>query len=430
MKKLYFYAWLLMVIPCFNTYSLHNQEFQEGYIINVQKDTLRGKIEYKNWNSNPEYIHFQAFNSEQIATLRPDDILGFSVMNEIYLSRQVEYDSSSRALKNLSTNSEFEMKEAQVFLRVLSFRPDVSLMVLKDRHERTNFFIETREGTLWLKYKKYSNESVSPASISEKTVYRGQLISLLASCDNLENKIRNLRYEQKSMLKVFESYYQCTGSEHLLFKDADKTVFEIGLTGGLTNTQVIFGTSNQNMEIFYHLAGQNFAVSRTPSYGAFVNIRIPRTRDRWSIYNEVLINSYQLSGESEYRLSGIHQLAAKVDVALTYATMTNMVRYYQPVGSGKMQLFANLGLANGLVIQETNQMTETEYIISQEPRISEKNAMDDPRNYEQSLVGGIGMGAGRFHIELRHQRSAGISQIMALSSKTRRNHILLAYRLW
>jgi hypothetical protein len=430
MKKLLTHTWFFIVLPCVNIFGLQHQDHQEGYIINTQSDTLRGTIEYLNWNANPEFINFQAHNSPNVSTLRPGDILGFSVLNEVYLSRQVEYDSSTRVMKNLSIHGDFEMKEEHVFLRVLSYRPDVSLLMLKGRQDRTNFFVETREGTLWLKYKKYSNQSTSTAYVSEKTVYRGQLLSLLASCDNLENKIRNLRYEQKSMLKVFDSYYQCTGSEHLLFKDADKTVFEVGLTGGLTNTQVTFGTSSLNMEIFYHLAGQSFAVSRTPSFGAFVNIRIPRTRYRWSIYNEVLINSYQLSGESEYRLSGIHQLAAKVDMALTYATMTNMVRYYQPVGSGKMQIFANLGLANGLVIQESNQMTETEYIISQEPRISEKNAMDDPRNYEQSLVGGIGMGAGRLHIELRHQRSAGISQIMALSSKTRRNHILLAYRLW
>ncbi|MCC5929542.1 MAG: hypothetical protein JJU28_09880 [Cyclobacteriaceae bacterium] len=430
MKKHFFYVWLLLIFPGKNIYSFQNQDFQDGYIINAQSDTVKGKIEYRNWNANPEFINFQAHNDAQISMLGPGDIMGFSVINELYLSRLVEYDSSSRAMKDLSIHGEFELKESLVFLRVLSYRPDVSLLMLKDRQDRTNFFVETREGTLWLKYKKYSNESISPASVAEKTVFRGQLLSILASCDDLNNKIRNLRYEQKSMLRLFESYYNCTGSEPLIFRDSDKTVFEIGLTGGLSNTQVIFGTSNQNMENFYHLAGQDFPVSRALAYGAFVNIRIPRTRDRWAIYNEVLINSFQLSGESEYSISSVYRLSADVDLAITYATMTNMLRYYYPLGSGKIQLFANVGLANGLVIQHTNQMTETEHIISQEPSSSEKPAIDGFRKYEQSLVGGLGLGVGRFNVELRHQRSSGISEILTLSSKTRRNHILLAYRLW
>jgi len=77
MKK--FYVSLLIVlsfllVPSVNVSAQKN--FIDGYIITLKKDTLKGKIDYREWNLNPSLIHFTDA-AGKIDIFRPDDIAGF-----------------------------------------------------------------------------------------------------------------------------------------------------------------------------------------------------------------------------------------------------------------------------------------------------------------------------------------------------------------
>ncbi len=83
---------LISILNHGNSYSQSN--FESGYIITMQKDTIKGFIDNRNWEKTPDQIVFKSNLDSKEITYNPNNIYGFGFEGESYVSGIVTIDQS------------------------------------------------------------------------------------------------------------------------------------------------------------------------------------------------------------------------------------------------------------------------------------------------------------------------------------------------
>ncbi|MCC5929541.1 MAG: outer membrane beta-barrel protein [Cyclobacteriaceae bacterium] len=433
MKNLNFLTAILVLSFLCQTMNLIAQKshhYKEGYILTLEGDTLYGFVQYLDWAVNPEVIAFKEGLNDEARFISVQDVAGFFVADELYLSYLVEYDSSSVQESRMSRNSGFELKKEKVFLYVLAQTENLSLLSYKDARLREHFFILPEDGQIqWLKHKKYKKTEGGVEMITEIRAFQGQLSYYMSACPALNTKISKAAYHRRSLLPLFNEYSKCMGESLTAFSNKESFTIHAGLTGGFNLTKAQFRDQTTNNE-FYHLSGPNFRASTSASVGAFIEFSVPRTLGKWSLYNDIMLNSYAGKGSSEWRgASSGHYMTSDVDFSFSYIALSNLARYHIPMGNSDFRFFMNVGINNGLMISHTNELQETEYLFSATPVTRNEPAIGDLKKHEMSWIAGAGACYKRLQCEMRYQRGNGASGYMIMNSVTQRTYVLLAYRI-
>jgi hypothetical protein len=71
-----FYA-ILFFLSYYSSVSFAQSRFKPGYIVDLQKDTLKGFIDYRGWDQNPKTISFK--NNGAIKTYTVNEATAFGV---------------------------------------------------------------------------------------------------------------------------------------------------------------------------------------------------------------------------------------------------------------------------------------------------------------------------------------------------------------
>src|ERR1700733_6331117 len=77
MTQFYKLLFLLFLLPLF---SLAQSNYKPGYVVTLKGDTLRGFIDYREWDSNPNAINFKTIAANKTAqSFTPADIVYFNI---------------------------------------------------------------------------------------------------------------------------------------------------------------------------------------------------------------------------------------------------------------------------------------------------------------------------------------------------------------
>ena len=71
-----------------------------GYVIKIGGDTLKGLIDYRDWDENPDIIFFKEKLVDNEINFKPLEIQGFAVSNVKYESAIIETEISPTDLSN------------------------------------------------------------------------------------------------------------------------------------------------------------------------------------------------------------------------------------------------------------------------------------------------------------------------------------------
>ena len=82
---------LLLLFLFAPLFSSAQGNYQPGLIVNLQGDTIRGSIDYSEWQNNPERISFEANGADAVQKLSAGEIKFFSVAIG-HLAKFVAYD--------------------------------------------------------------------------------------------------------------------------------------------------------------------------------------------------------------------------------------------------------------------------------------------------------------------------------------------------
>ncbi|MCK4663801.1 MAG: hypothetical protein KAT68_13095 [Bacteroidales bacterium] len=219
MKKVFFCLLFLNLIIIQITNAQKN--FNDGYILITENDTLYGQIDNKNYYLNSLYCDFKINNSDSIKKYYPNEIYGYRFNNGKYY---------------ISKNIIIEGKDSILFLEYL-INGELDLFFLQD-NGRINHYYASKDG-LPLKELSYSKEIINiDGKLFEKESkkYVGILNYLTNDCPEVENDIKKINApNHKKLIKFSENYHNIVCAEEQCVIYEKKITFQIMIefVGGL-----------------------------------------------------------------------------------------------------------------------------------------------------------------------------------------------------
>lgn len=394
--------------------------YQQGYVVNLKGDTLKGIIDYRKWDKNPTEIRFKSDGENNYVTYDLSNTAAFGVMDSHYIRVTTAIETSSANINQLTYLTEPEVKTKTIFLLKL-VDGSKSLLYYKDDNAKVIFFIKNGENDYsFLLYKHFFKDRDGAKVIATNKKYLSQLSAYLTDVPSLTSKLNSVSYTRSSLVGLFEDYYAGIYTAAVYKKkELEKKPAEWGIIAGASLTQ--FSIKNSNLIPFDNLDGQT---SVNPVIGVTYELFFPGNNNSWSLINEVAYTSYIVK---DHRITAPSPSISSDDDAkfgYSFIKMSNMLRL--KFGGS---FFANAGVANGIAISNTN-YTKSKSVYYSTTITTEKSVIPDDlmRKLETSLLFGIGTAIKDYTIQLRAELSNGAVDGASGSPHTQKGYLLIGYR--
>ncbi len=403
--------------------TLHAQQnLVNGYVVTQSQDTIHGKIDYRNWLVNPKTISFHSPSG--FVEYSPTEIKSFFVTNQLYYSAIVEKEISSRDIAHLDINSDLRLVPDTIFLQTL-VKGSKSLYLLRDKDGIENFYVKNKEEYDLLIFKKYrgkdkGNRLYNQRVVKGDLIYVKQIQSYLNDCPNILTRQKEIKYSKKSLMEVFQNYYDCIGDNMVFKKELERTKVALGLVLGGTVTHTNFKSNTLN----HHLINANFPVSLRPSIGLSLDVDFPDNRKNWSFYNEFLFTTSSTKAQNTDFVNPSFYTESDNELIFSHLKMYNLMRYR--FSKRKTSFFINSGTSIGLGFFHKNVAILNKVVYTQE-RMETVEAVDKIRKVEFGVPIGIGLELKKYTFELRYEWSNGISNVPFLKNPINRYSLLSSY---
>ena len=339
----------LLLAASFSFIAVNAQKkLKDGYIVLKTGDTIRGKIDYRNWEKNPAQIQFD--NSQGVVNYRPADISYFEATGEdSYESHVITKDMRPLDINQLSDDQSDLLVMDTAFLRVLVTGSKVKLYEFVDF--KPHFFIQqTGENKIEeLSYKKYLNEK--NGNLVEINSYRNQLTTLaikLNASQDIPKKIEKISYKAQDLRSIAR-----------LLNGEDATVVKTTETKNFkTKKQLLIGGGVQ----FYSLrftgsyekyAGMEFGNGPGPVLNVAYDIFGGRNEQRWALRAELSFSQLKFKGTNV--VDNILDFKKEYTYTLTQVNIIpGLAVMYHFVSAKKVRVYAGLGLGYAFSSYPTN----------------------------------------------------------------------------
>ena len=241
MKKIYF----ILIFSLISFYSSAQKNFVKGYIVSKTGDTLNGIIDNRDWQKNPTYILFKESISNEAKKFTPLQIKSFFVSEkgDIYESHKVSMDISPYKEKDLlsldASGNNMIVQDTTVFLSVL-VKGTATLYSFFDGEGKPHFYMSKKN-------EKYVQELILQRGvyIRNGTKYSGEnklflnQLSILNDCTKFPiNDF--VEFTASSFSNFFVKYNLCVGDNLNTQVRDDKSVSQLFILGGISQTKMIF----------------------------------------------------------------------------------------------------------------------------------------------------------------------------------------------
>ena len=410
----------LFILPICNKLKAQGQ-LKPCSIINLKGDTLTGFIEYYGWDNNPKKIKFRSTASSTETEYRPTEIREFHVNGEIYEAAIVQKETSPRSINYITQTDALRIEKDTSFLLLL-IKGSKSLYYCKPDGEEHSLYIKQNNNIELLLYKKYSSIINGVTQIVERKDYITQLSEYLGDCSTVFGNISNIRYSKDHLLSMFKNYYKCIGSNESYIKNKEPIKAKFGIAGGPQLTNPVF---KSNSETYNEVESSVFNKPVSFTGAVFVDLILPRTLTKWSIYNELAYSFYKVKGNlvtDQQNPAG--ETAFMYRLHFGYIKLYNMVKYRRPVAQSAFYFKA--GLSNGYMIQpvENYKRKEQRYSMT---IVTESDAIRSLKKYEIGAACSVGIQHKKLFGEIRYELSNGAAHISDLKTKVHRISLLAGF---
>ena len=237
--------------------------YKPGYVINLKGDTLRGFIDYRDWDTNPTSINFKMairdikakkFTTDEISVANVDGLESFQKY-----SGPMSMDATN--IDHLTDGRDSSFTMATVFLKVIQKGSRVALYSYSD-NLKTRFYISEapdfspRELVYRIYYDLDAVTQNKGRTVNE-TGYRRQLLILASKFnllnETLQNNIRTASYIQPDLLQVVSQINGVTRANYNK-KYSGKTKTLLFASGGVNITS----TSTAPTSSYYAAGGKSY----------------------------------------------------------------------------------------------------------------------------------------------------------------------------
>jgi hypothetical protein len=402
-----------------------NSDWKEITIIKKNNDTIHGSIFYKH--------RFKSYNSLSVKTkgetiskfYHPRDVSSFIIKTDeetlFFKTLITDADYSTTDVAKLTTSPKTELVHDTVFGQLLLQGARSVYYYQDDKVFKDHFLIETTDGkaTDLVNKHYYLNDSKTTVAYSQE--YKRQLMLLLASPSIPASRIDAIAYKRKHILPLVKDYNATVATVSSIYEyKEEKAVFKFGVVAGANLTSLKFdGNLNYLNEL-------KFDRSIGVNAGIMMNIILPGTHKRWSVYNELLYSAYSMESTNEpyvyHDSKNSYRTLTQASIDISYLKLFTAARYQIP---GRLTPYVQLGVVNGYAFKNTTSADYETYFYSMISKES-KTPFIEFRKYEQSLFGGVGAIVHKVGVELRYEIGNGFSS-RGLGSKANYAYVLLNY---
>lgn len=141
------YLKTLLILIAFPSFLFAQSNYKPGYVVTLKGDTLKGFIDYREWDRTPDTIHFKKeVEDETIAEYGPNDIVFFNVDRlESYQRYEGPISTDPTAPDQVGIDRDTSFTTAIVFFKVLERGKNVTLYSYKDKIKE-RFFMGEQPG--------------------------------------------------------------------------------------------------------------------------------------------------------------------------------------------------------------------------------------------------------------------------------------------
>lgn len=253
MRSFYLLA-IFIACPIF-LYAQSN--FKPGYVVTLKGDTIKGEIDYREWDNNPESIRFRSADSK-VQSYTTADITYFNIEHfEIYqrYTGPISRDETNNNRVTGGRDTSFIVKD--VFMKVIQTGKIVNLYSYTDAIKPRYFYSDPATGNTVqeLIYRVYYNSNtggnIQKSNTTVEATYLQQLtaIALKANLldDRLQATIDGTEYTQPGLLKIATRM------------------------NGYTKAQITITQPDNNNDSFDLYAGLGLNVTTTKSFDGYRN---------------------------------------------------------------------------------------------------------------------------------------------------------------
>jgi len=232
MKSIYIF--LIIILP---VSSIAQSNYHQGLVVKNNGDTIRGYINYREWNESPRSIDFKAGKEDkQVQHFDPLSIKGFEITGmETYVGYVGPITMGRTSFNNLPTQLDTTVKLDTIFIKQVVTGKYLTLFYHNDKI-KTRFFIAERGAPpVELKYYEYVNGDQRDVSTD---IYKGQLTLYISKYtqdgDKLNNSIEKMYYAESDLQNIVDKI----NNNGKIIKRKTPTRFFAGLGINSTTTEV------------------------------------------------------------------------------------------------------------------------------------------------------------------------------------------------
>ncbi len=401
------------------------ENLQDGYIVSVQGDTVRGRIDYSDWVATPSRIDFQDGKTGLRSSFGLTQLLGFGVHQEVYRRYDVHiapYSQDPAVVTASSWNG--NPYDTVVFLRLVT-SGRLTLYYYRDLLDVTYFFFQ-RQGKMpeQLVIRNRVIRASAKTDVLTDALYQYQLADLVATCSLVAERPVKVAYEENALRKLIDTYNGC-GKEDGGRKRGLVRLGIIPMIGYLHSAVKPGGNTDA--------AHAGFPAYNGPTGG--VGVLIQPARGRLSrlggghkrvallvdgLYDHFSVSSGKFQKDFYETYSGKMEFdEVKIDLQL---------RYMYPLG-GDYRPFVGVGFSNSLIINNNSTQKLFDASNSQTIRQPLFGSTESIRTYRPGGFVTLGVLWGRLSVEGRFERTAGLTNLPGVTTPVTNFSVLAGFRL-
>ncbi|RYZ96140.1 MAG: hypothetical protein EOP47_24475, partial [Sphingobacteriaceae bacterium] len=127
--------------------SFAQTNFNKGYVVNLQGDTTRGYIDFKQWGFTPKSIIFKETLTGSSKKIEPKNVTAFGINGFVYYkSAGVKISQGEEIIDRLTTEADTTTIFDNIFLKLVLSGDKVNLYSFKDS-KKERFYVSESNGT-------------------------------------------------------------------------------------------------------------------------------------------------------------------------------------------------------------------------------------------------------------------------------------------
>lgn len=304
---------LFIAILNFNCYS--QISFEKGYYINNANQRVDCLIKNVDWRNNPTEFEYKLSENGESKKESIESVKEFGVDNSSkYVRTKVNIDRSSEYVNELSATRAPLFIEEVLFLKVL-VEGKASLYEFIDGGLERYFYMHNNNAIEQLIFKSYK---VQDRSVYKNSRFKQQLWTDLKCPAITLNKIKNLDYKRKDLVKFFVNYHECNNLEYVNYVATKKRdAFNLNIRPGLNYSTLSIQNSilkSRNID---------FDNDLTFRMGIEAEFILPFNKSKWAIIIEPTYQYYKSEKKVPNLLVNVNYQSIELPIGIRHYFFLN-----------------------------------------------------------------------------------------------------------